>query len=357
MTTQIFSVFLAFFAFSLASFGGNQKNLIENPDFSLKNGDGSIKGWTINGNAVFMIEDGRKCIKINGVDHSADAEIFVPIKKKWSNSERISVTLSISAWIKTDKVKIGDADWKDTRLAMEFLDENDKMVGDWPNVLSVKGTTPWTFYQRDFKIPKNAAKLKLNATNFGKAGVAYFSDIKVVPVIHSTPISPAGKHKNLIENPDFSLKNEDGTIKGWEIKGNSVSSVEDGRKCIKIDGTDQSAEVVIFVPLKKKWMNSDSSGVALKVSTWMKTDNVQLGDADWKDTRLAMQFLDANNKMVGDWPNVHQVKGTTPWTFYERDFKIPENAVKLKLNATNFGKTGVAYFSDIKVVPVKYKKK
>jgi len=352
MTKQFFYAFFAFFAFMIGLSADKQKNLIENPDFSLKNEAGSIKDWKIKGNAVFSVEDGRKCIKIDGTDDSADAEIFVPIKKEWVNSDKISVTLRVSTWMKTDNVQLGDADWKDSRLAMQFLDESNKMAGEWPNVLSVKGTTPWTFYQRDFKIPNNAAKLKLNTTNFGKNGVAYFSDIKVVPVIHSTSVSLADNKKNLIENPDFSLKNKDGSVKDWKIKGNAVFSVEDGRKCIKIDGTDESAEVEIFVPIKKEWMNSEDISVKLRVSTWIKTDNVQLGDAAWKDTRLAMQFLDENDKMAGDWPNVIRTKGTTPWTFHQRDFKIPKNAAKLKLDASNFGKTGVAYFSDIKVMPV-----
>ena len=174
----------------------------------------------------------------------------------------------------------------------------------------------------------------------------------IAAFIFSIQALNAEEQKNLIINPDFSLKNEDGSVKGWIIKGNAYPTVEDGRQCIKIDGTDESAEAEVYVPLKPEWTQSDKISVTLRVSAWIKTDNVQLGDAAWKDTRLAMQFLDADNKMAGNWPDVLCVKGTTPWTLYQRDFKIPEGAAKLKLDATNFGKTGVAYFTDIKVIPV-----
>ena len=81
----------------------------------------------------------------------------------------------------------------------------------------------------------------------------------------------------------------------------------------------------------------------------MRTINVNIGDAGWKDGRLAMCFKDAEGKRVGEWPNVFHAAGTTDWKICEREYKVPEGAVVLEITPANFGVSGRVEFQDIKI--------
>ena len=160
------------------------------------------------------------------------------------------------------------------------------------------------------------------------------------------------KNVNLVTNPNFNLKDVDGKVLDWELKNGAESATVDGLECLSLPKCDGVSEAVTFLKIDPKWLDSKDSIVKLRVSVKIKTDNVKLGDASWKDTRLAMMFADEKGDMVGEWPNVICIKGTTPWTSYKREFNIPARAAKLKVFPVNYGKTGTAYFSDIKIVPV-----
>ncbi len=96
------------------------------------------------------------------------------------------------------------------------------------------------------------------------------------------------------------------------------------------------------VALKPEW------GV-LTLRTRVKTTGLVRGKDGWMDGRLPMSFHDKTGRQVGGWPNVFGFTGTRDWTDCERNFPIPEGAVKLLISQHNFGSAGTAEYGPMTI--------
>ena len=147
--------------------------------------------------------------------------------------------------------------------------------------------------------------------------------------------SPAG---NLIANGDFQKLDANGWAVGWPRSGN-----------VKIAREGEQSWLVVTAGGTSQTIKLDPSWARLKVTCRMKTTDVVVGKESWMTGRLPMEFRDAQDKHVDPWPNVFNAIGTTPWTNYEREYRIPEGAVKLIIGPAMLGASGTAEFDDVAV--------
>lgn len=141
--------------------------------------------------------------------------------------------------------------------------------------------------------------------------------------------------EGLVKNGDF--KNG---LESWRGgRGISVETV-DGAKTLTIASPGAGSDQRVAL---------DSNWYKLKLTMRMRATGVEVGDQDWKDARLAMTFLGADGKRVGDWPRVFNASGSTEWLPCERTYVIPAGAAFLSLSPANFGKSGKAEFQDIRL--------
>ena len=88
----------------------------------------------------------------------------------------------------------------------------------------------------------------------------------------------------------------------------------------------------------------------LRVSCRVRVTNVVQGAESWHDARIAMQFQDADRKMVGGWPNVLHFTGSTEgWITDQRDYLVPAGAKWLNLSCSLFSTTGKVEWDDVSV--------
>lgn len=141
---------------------------------------------------------------------------------------------------------------------------------------------------------------------------------------------------NLIINGDFQKLDAQGWATGWPRNGD-----------MKIARDGEQAWLVVSSGGCSQTVKLDPAWSRLKVTCRMKTTDVVVGKDSWMTGRLPMEFRDAQDKHLDPWPNVFAAIGTTPWTNYEREYRIPDGATKLTIGPANLGASGTAEFDDI----------
>ncbi|NMA47631.1 MAG: hypothetical protein GX945_13825 [Lentisphaerae bacterium] len=161
-------------ALVLCAAGAFARELVVNGNFSDDDGKPSLKGWGHSkGVTVAQDSDGKNKLVVTGENHSA----YQTLKLRPEDGK-----VKLSMWIKVTDVVRGRDDWRTGRLAMAFRDENSEMVGPWPNVFGLVGTSDWTYCERTYHIPKGAVTLGFSASNFGESGTVEFKDISFTVV-------------------------------------------------------------------------------------------------------------------------------------------------------------------------------
>lgn len=147
---------------------------------------------------------------------------------------------------------------------------------------------------------------------------------------------------NLLINGDFQKVDAQGWAIGWPRNG-SAKIARDGDQnwlVVTSGGSSQSLKL-------------DPTWARLKLTCRMKTTDVVVGKESWMTGRVPMEFRDAQDKHVDPWPNVFAAVGTTPWTNYEREYRIPDGATQLIIGPANLGASGTAEFDDIALTVTK----
>ena len=230
--------------------------------------------------------------------------------------------LHLTGKFKTTNLKPGKEGWQNGRMSLRFLGKDGKMVGEWPQNYDLSGTNEVTC-DRVYLVPNGAVELLAEPANFGTAGTAEFIGLE----LGTAP-------KNLLLAPNASGL----PIQGIK-KGTVTATRDNSTATITIDGTGQQG---FYIPVQPSWK-------ALKLTFDMKMENVQHGDADWKDARIAMRFNDKNGKGTGPWPeNIHG-GGSSDWQSYERIYEIPKEAAWLSFEPANYGTSGKVEFRNLRL--------
>ncbi|MCU0430910.1 MAG: carbohydrate binding domain-containing protein [Cytophagaceae bacterium] len=146
---------------------------------------------------------------------------------------------------------------------------------------------------------------------------------------------------NVVANPGFELGETD-----WNFWGGTVQSGirRTGAQALRVSlssPTWSGADQIIALP---------PGTFKAKVSGWMKTEAVVQGNQGYETARIAVEFLDNNNQMVGGYPPVTgQRVGTQDWELVTKEYVIPDLATKIKIQAVIGNCVGTAWFDDLSV--------
>lgn len=92
----------------------------------------------------------------------------------------------------------------------------------------------------------------------------------------------------------------------------------------------------------------------LRLSGWVRTENVIQGKRPWNIARILLFFRDAENKP--HWNHPHDVcsyTGTRGWTFCEKAVEVPEFAVTGHVYVQNAAESGRMWIDDLELHPAR----
>jgi hypothetical protein len=148
----LISCFLLFLTINKAP---AQKNLVTNGGFEDPE---DLYGWNNNGAKIkpWDLKTGKKSCAIITTNTNnwlgIDQTIRVPKKAQ---------TIEFSAWLKTINVVKGKDEWNGAVFTIEFLDKQDKKIGDGINIVRITGDSQWTLIKQDLKIPAGAISFRI----------------------------------------------------------------------------------------------------------------------------------------------------------------------------------------------------
>ncbi|MFD0959689.1 Ig-like domain-containing protein [Paenibacillus chungangensis] len=87
-------------------------------------------------------------------------------------------------------------------------------------------------------------------------------------------------------------------------------------------------------------------GQLYKVSSWLKTADIQSVNGAF----IRLAFFDANNQILGDQPVYGRLTGTNDWTYEEGIVQLPDQTVRVRLEAMFDSGTGQAWFDDVNFI-------
>jgi beta-galactosidase len=126
----------------------------------------------------------------------------------------------------------------------------------------------------------------------------------------------------------------------WETDGQNHWVVEEAAE-------PASFSIHQRVPMEERYWK-------IRVSCRVRITNVVLGEEGWHDARIAMDFHDATDAMVGGWPDVLHFTGTMDdWEEHQHDYIVPPGATYLALSCSLFSTTGKVEWDDVSVTLLK----
>ncbi|MCF6174748.1 MAG: beta-N-acetylglucosaminidase domain-containing protein [Victivallaceae bacterium] len=160
--------------------------------------------------------------------------------------------------------------------------------------------------------------------------------------------------KNLIKNSSFEKEGE--AIPNWKVAQKSGSEIllsdnaHSGRKSVKITNnrflTNRKA---LNVGIYTKEFHAPPYRSKVKVSGWLKADNVKKGPKGYHKLRLVLYALDENKGMLAH-KDIAKVDGSFDWTEFSGSMIIPKGTDLLKVGCMLTNATGTVWVDDIKVI-------
>ncbi len=209
----------------------------------------------------------------------------------------------------------------------------------------------WTYYEKEIKIPAGVKKIKISCKNTLESGKAYFDEIIITKrqlglVKEESSWAKSvrdfnAKAKLLVKNGDF----EDGAQTwnpywGFQLSNNAHS----GNYSCMIQNADSGVwrgsgnDILFRIPVGTK---------KLKISAWIKADNVKGGPNPWETGAMLLSLTDALGNEIPGGDAVARTVGTHDWKKFESYFNISERASNFKLLLQLAASTGKIYFDDI----------
>ncbi len=143
---------------------------------------------------------------------------------------------------------------------------------------------------------------------------------------------------SLLENGAF-----DTDTTSWTGSGSGMWTDEAGhaaKGCVRFDGPGSLQTDLIPV-----------EGRFLKISAWMKTQDVVRGEQPWHKATFQVSYYDADKKNLGHF-DPGSALGTTDWTKYESvAYWEPHKGVEyVRLHIMNWNCQGTSWFDDVELV-------
>ena len=235
--------------------------------------------------------------------------------------------LQFSCRYKAENIVTGKEGWQDGRIALAFLDDSGKLCGKWPEVPHAKGNTQWVFFSRVYDIPDGATRFRVTPVNFGTAGEFLCSELQVTPL----------EGRDLLCFENF-LGYDNGQAPG-DRKSGTVRR-EGIRASLLLSGPGYFPR---DIPIPRGTTH-------LEFSCDYRTNGLVPGKEGWQDGRVALDFLTAEKKHCGPWPEIPHGKGTSAWKHFSRIYRVPEGAVFFRIMPAHFGVSGSFECTNLRLV-------
>jgi len=247
--------------------------------------------------------------------------------------------LSLSAWIKIEDVVSGPEDWNKANMQLLFFNSKGDQVGGWPELGKWSGNFDWKKVAKNFMVPKDAASAKVVFGLYNCTGTIYIDNIVLSPVEDTKSTDPY----NLLENGGFEIweKWAYGGSTDWGIV---FDDVKEGNGAIRINN------VVPIWSFASQSVPLDGSKVKkIKLSGYIKSNNVVPGVKAWQLARVNIEFKDSKGKRIDGWPILEAFSGSFPWKYVEKTFDVPSDTSRVDVFAGLLECSGEVWFDGLKL--------
>lgn len=265
-------------------------------------------------------------------------------------------TVTISGWMKTDSVVVGENEWEEAMIAVEYLDENGVSYKYYPEpVASQTGTADWTYFEKSYDVYRDAASVKVVAALGNCTGSASFDQLRLIQKkSDGATLLPADlkEHEMKVQKQlagrrsvviNGSFEDNDSAWEGYNV--DYFMEGRDGSTALIIDNQDfqwGGASQIIELPEETAF---------IAVSGWAKSEKIERGKEGWDKLLLSVEFMDGNDAKIGEEPqSVAELEGSHEWKFFQRRYAIADGVTQLKVTGQLCNGKGKALFDDISVV-------
>lgn len=168
-----------------------------------------------------------------------------------------------------------------------------------------------------------------------------------------------GAKRNLIENSNFEKVGDGGRISGWKtfVQGNSSveisSEAHAGERSVKIQNPSfLSNKRALNVGICTNEFRSPPFRATVKISGWLKAENVKKGEGSYHKLRLTIYAMDENKGMLAH-QEIACVDGSFDWRQFSGEMIIPKGTDLLKIGCWLTNATGVVWVDDVTAVVTK----
>lgn len=158
------------------------QNALFNPGFENGESDWELWGGALSGEP----RSGKYSLKV-----STD-------EAKWTGAHQIvpipehARQVRLSGWLRVQHVRKGSEAWEMARFTLEFLDATKRLTGGYQTVTGeAQGDMDWTYYEKEYQVPKDAAFVKVQTVIGNARGTAWFDDLSLILLDGANPLAPA----------------------------------------------------------------------------------------------------------------------------------------------------------------------
>ncbi len=281
-------------------------------------------------------------------------------KAQWSGISQMvpilkgTTKITLSGWMKTDDVTVGNSFWEAAQMTIAFADENGTEYEYYPEQTAlVSGNSEWTHYERSYTIFNNAAQVKVLAALGNCTGSASYDKLSLTQFRSDGSVQKQSdllttrkaeeraqkEAPTALKNGDFS----DGT-NSWKVYQGSSTDGYKGKGIHFSNGKTEwsGASQNLAIPAK---------AAAIVVSGRLKTEKVIRGKEGWDKAVINFEFHNDAGERLGEHPSsIVEVEGSTDWHYYQKRYAVLAGSSQVKLFAQLCNAKGKAWFDDLKVV-------
>ncbi|MFN8439103.1 MAG: carbohydrate binding domain-containing protein [Cytophagales bacterium] len=245
--------------------------------------------------------------------------------------------IEFSGWVKTEKVVGGRNNWEKAVYKIEFLNAKGEAIGD-NTIAGLTGTTPWTFYKKNFKVPANAQMVRVLLALGNSTGKVWFDDLSVQVGSEDAYVA----ERAVLINGGF----ENG-MDGWPDWAGEIATVSH---------TGNSSLVVKNDTKERKWiMRRQSIAIPkgsqnFKLAAWVKLENAEKMSNGWEGARVYVTYKD---KSGNDVPNAESKlfkgDGNSDWQQISGEYSVPNGASEINVHIGLANAFGAIYADDVEL--------
>jgi hypothetical protein len=220
----------------------------------------------------------------------------------------------------------------------------------YDNVAQLTDTNPWQLYKKVMVLPEKSKYFRIILALAQTSGMIFYDDIKAVALTQEeyaakiqaeTPPAPAitQAQKNLSNgNFENGISNWNGIATAYNLdKKEGQGALALQSKTETWTGADQQADV-------------EKEATTLTISGWLKSIAITQGKDPWNKGVFILEFTDANKTKTTEDQLIGMIDGSTQWTNFSKEIKIPQGTTSYRIMLALSNCTGTLLADDIQVV-------